>query len=135
MNPDARIKLSWSLLRYAYGIVILLVGLDKIFGTDFIVQWPKYISPFALSILPVSVPAFLLVIGVIEVAVAVMMLTRFPRIAGYLSIAWLLIIAVNLLLGGFIDIAVRDILLAIGAYVSVQLSIALEEKHAITQTA
>lgn len=135
MTPDARIKLSWSLLRYSYGIVILLVGLDKIFGTDLIVQWSKYISPFALSILPISVPAFLVLIGIIEVVVAIMMLTKFPRIAGYLSIAWLLIIAVNLFLGGFIDIAVRDILLAVGAYVSVLLSIALEEKHAIPQTA
>jgi uncharacterized membrane protein YphA (DoxX/SURF4 family) len=130
MNSNARVALSWNLLRYSYGIVILLVGLDKIFGTDFIVSWPKYISPFVLSILPVSVPVFLIAMGIIEVVVAIMLLTKWPRIAGYLSIAWLLLIAVNLLLGGYVDVAVRDILLAIGAFVSTELGLVVMQNKA-----
>ena len=117
MTPDARVKLSWSLLRYSYGAVILLAGLDKIFATNIIAEWPQYISPFVMGLLPVSVPVFLIGIGIIEVVVAIMMLTKFPRIAAYLSVAWLLLISVNLVLGGYLDVAIRDILLAIGAYV------------------
>ena len=135
MTSDARIKLSWTLLRYSYGAVILLAGLDKILGTDLIATWPKYISPFVLSMLPVSVPVFLVTMGVIEVIVAIAMLTKFPRLAGYVSVAWLLLIAVNLFMGGFTDIAIRDILLAVGAFVLAELTVAVEERHLITQTA
>lgn len=128
MDSTARVHLSWNLLRYSYGIVILLVGLDKIFGTELIVHWSKYISPFALSILPVSVPSFLIAIGVIEVVVAVLMLTKWPRLAGYLSIVWLVLIAINLLMAGYIDIAVRDLLLAVGAFVSTELAIVVQSQ-------
>jgi hypothetical protein len=134
MTPDARTKISWSLLRYSYGAVILLAGLDKILGTDLITYWPKYISPFVLGLLPVSVHVFLVAMGIIEVIVAIAMLTKLPRLAGYVSIAWLLLIAVNLFLGGFTDIAIRDILLAVGAFVLAELTVVVEEKYLITQT-
>lgn len=135
MNSNARVKLSWILLRYSYGIVILLAGLDKIFRTELIVQWFKYISPFVLGVLPVSVPVFLIAMGIVEILVAIMMLTRFPRVAGYLSVVWLLLISINLLLGGYVDIAIRDILLAIGAYVLTELTIAVEENQLPAKTA
>lgn len=126
MTTDARVKFSWSLLRYSFGAVILLAGLDKIFGTNLIVDWPQYISPFVMDILPVSVAAFLIGMGVIEVMVAVMMLTKLPRLAGYLTVAWLLLISLNLVLGGFLDVAIRDILLAIGAYAIAELTVAVK---------
>jgi hypothetical protein len=126
MNPNARIAFSWNLLRYAYGAVILLAGLDKLLGTDLIVAWAKYISPFVLGLLPVPVGVFLAAMGVVEIIVALMLLTRFPRIGGYLTVAWLLAISVNLVLLGAVDIAIRDILLAVGAYVLAELTIAIE---------
>ena len=122
MNLDSRVTLSWNLLRYSFGAVILLAGLDKVFGTNLITTWAMYISPTVLGLLPVSVSLFLIIIGVIEVVVAVMMLTRFTRLAAYLSVAWLLLISVNLFLGGYVDIAIRDILLAIAAYVMAELT-------------
>lgn len=132
MNADTRVKLSWNLLRYSYGAVILLAGLDKLFGTDIIVYWPKYISPFVAGLLPVSTGVFLGAMGVVEIAVAILLLTRWPRIAGYLSVAWLLLISVNLLMMGFRDIAIRDILLAVGAVVLAELTVAVEEKKLVS---
>ena len=123
MASDASVRLSWSLLRYSYGAVILLAGLDKVFATNLIVAWPQYISPFVLGILPVSVPVFLIAMGVIEVVVGLMLLTKFPRIAAYLTVAWLVLISVNLVLGGHVDVAIRDLLLAIGAFVIAKLSV------------
>ncbi len=70
---------------------------------------------------------FLLVMGIVEVVVAVMLLTKYERIAAYLSVAWLLLISVNLLMLGMIDIAIRDILLAVGALVLALLSYAVVE--------
>lgn len=127
MDALSRIKFSWSLLRYSYGAVILLAGLDKIFATNLIVTWSKYVSPFVAGLLPISVPAFLVIMGVIEVVVAIMLLTKWPRLSGYIVIAWLLLISVNLFLGGFVDVAIRDILLAIGAFVLTELTIAEEQ--------
>lgn len=128
-----RVVLSWNLLRYTYGAVLLLAGLDKIAGTDLIVEWAKYISPQVLAVVQ-NAGVFLLVMGVVEVVVAVMLVTKFERIAAYLSVAWLLLISVNLLMLGMIDIAIRDILLAVGALVLALLSdavIELRRQHTV----
>lgn len=127
MNAQKKVMVSWNLLRYSYGVVVLLAGLDKVFGTDLIVNWPKYVSPLAESLLPFSVGTFLVIIGIVEVVVALMLLTKFTRLGAYLATGWLLIIAINLLMLGYIDIAIRDVLLAVGAYTLGILSAAEEE--------
>jgi hypothetical protein len=129
MTSTTRLSLSWNLLRFAYGAVLILAGLDKVFGTDLIVYWPKYVSPFVAGILPVSVGAFLVFMGVVEIIVGLMLVTKFPRIAGFLSIVWLLLISVNLVILGFFDIAIRDVLLALGAFVLTELTVAVEDMH------
>ncbi len=121
MSTQTPVVLAWNLLRYSYGAVLLLAGLDKVFATNLIVDWAQYISSQAMSMLP-SVSAFLFFIGVVEVVVAVLMLTKFQRLAGYLSVAWLLIISLNLVILGTLDIAIRDVLLAVGALVLVLLT-------------
>lgn len=134
MVGNKRVVFSWNLLRYAYGAVVLLAGLDKLLGTDLIVSWPKYISPFVGSHLPVSVGVFLAGMGVIEIAVAIMLMTKWPRIGGYLAVVWLVIIAVNLLMLGYVDIAIRDVLLAVGALVLAELTVAVEDLKLVRQT-
>lgn len=114
------------MLRYSYAAVVLLAGLDKIVGTNIITDWPKYVSPFVAGMLPVSVTTFIVAIGVIEVVVAVLAVTRYTVLASYISAAWLVLIAVNLLMiGGYIDVAIRDVLLAVGAVAAAQLGQAL----------
>lgn len=134
MDGTKRVVFSWNLLRYAYGAVLVLAGLDKLFGTDLIVYWPKYISPFVGSHLPVSVGVFLGAMGVVEIAVAILLVTKWPRIGGYLSVVWLVLIAVNLLMLGYVDIAVRDILLAVGAVALAELTVAVEKLGMVRQT-
>src|SRR5262249_19724845 len=135
MTADRRIAFSWNLLRYAYGAVVLLAGLDKLLGTDLIVNWPKYISPFVAGLLPVSTGVFLAGMGIVEIVVGLMLLTKWPRIAGFLTIAWLVLISINLLMLHFIDIAIRDLLLAVGAFVLTELTVAVEEKKLTAATA
>ncbi len=113
----------WKMLRYSYGVVILLAGLDKVLGLNLITTWAKYISPMVANIIPFSAHTFVVVIGVIELLAAILIFTKFNRLAFYVAAAWLVLIALNLLmLGGYNDIAVRDVLLAIGAYATAKLA-------------
>lgn len=134
MEGTKRVVFSWNILRYAYGAVLVLAGLDKLLGTDLIVHWSKYISPMVAGMLPVSTGVFLGAMGVVEIAVAILLVTKWPRIGGYLSVAWLVLIAVNLLMLGYVDIAVRDVLLAVGALALAELTVAVEQLHYVKQT-
>lgn len=129
-----RVVFSWNLLRYAYGAVLVLAGLDKLLGTNLIVYWPKYISPFVAGMLPTSQRVFLGAMGVVEIVVAIMLVSIWPRLGGYLSLAWLVLIAINLLMLGFVDIAVRDMLLAVGALALAELTVAVEQLKLVPQT-
>ena len=111
-----RTKLSeiyWP-LRVAYGLVPLLAGLDKY--TNILADWERYVSPLAASLLPVGVGTFLHIIGIVEVVVGLSVLFGLARLGGLVAAAWLVAIALQLLLAGFIDIAVRDLVMAVGAY-------------------
>src|SRR5215471_17608685 len=85
----------WA-LRTAFGLGPLLAGLDKFM--NLLVDWEKYLSPGVRQMLPISGALFM-------------------RVVGYIAMLWLWAIAVNLILtGGYYDIALRDILLGMGAY-------------------
>ena len=100
-------------LRAAFGLVPLLAGLDKFFYL--LTDWSQYVAPAARDILPVTPVQFLYVAGVIEIVVGLAILTRWTVIGSYVAAAWLLLIAANLVLAGFYDVAVRDVVMAIAA--------------------
>ncbi|HEX8993755.1 MAG TPA: hypothetical protein VF803_00700 [Candidatus Paceibacterota bacterium] len=125
MHTNPHTSRAWKTLRYSYGIVIVLAGLDKLFGTNIIVFWPKYISPLVASTIATNATAFLIVMGIIEVIVGILAFTRFTMLSSYISAVWLILITINLLLvGGYLDIAIRDLLLALGAFAAGQLAAA-----------
>ncbi len=104
----------WA-LRITFGLGPLLAGVDKF--TNVLVNWEKYLSPVAQRVLPVSPTTFMHAVGVIEVIVGVAILLGAARIFGYIAMLWMFAIAANLIsAGGYYDVAVRDILLGIGAY-------------------
>jgi hypothetical protein len=55
-------------------------------------------------------------VGVIEIAVGVTILAVAPRIGAYVASVWLLLVAVNLVIGGHFDVAVRDVVMSIAAF-------------------
>jgi ABC-type branched-subunit amino acid transport system permease subunit len=60
----------------------------------------------------------MLITGPIEILVGLSILTRWTRLGAYVLSAWLLAISINLVFtGGFYDLAVRDVEIAIAAYV------------------
>lgn len=101
-------------LWLTYGLVPLLAGLDKFL--NLLTDWPKYLSPWMAGILPMSPETFMHVVGVIEIVVGLMVLTRWTRLGAWITAAWLVLIAGNLVTMGLFDIAVRDLAMAVGAY-------------------
>lgn len=101
-------------LKVGFAAVPLLAGLDKFF--NLLADWPRYLSPAAASLLPVAPETAMHVIGVIEIAVGIAMLSRWTVEASLVAAVWLIAIALNLVAAGFYDIAVRDVVMAVGAY-------------------
>lgn len=112
---------AWWALRIGLGLGPFLAGLDKFF--NLLTDWGMYLSPVVLRVVPVSAPVFMRTVGVIEMAVGLVVLAGWTRLGGYVVMAWLVAIAGNLVTTGmFYDLAVRDALIAIGAYALARLS-------------
>ena len=111
-------RTSWNATFYplwiVYAVVPVAAGIDKFFYL--LADWDTYIAPLFARLLPFDGRTFMLIVGVIEVAVGVAALTRFRRLAAYVAAAWLVCISINLLIGGFYDVAVRDLTMAVGAF-------------------
>lgn len=102
------------LLKYTYGLVFIVAGADKFI--NLVTQWTKYVSPFVLNILPVSLAHLIMAVGILEIVIGILILSPKTRIGAYLAAVWLLIIVANLLsMGMYFDIAVRDVVMAVGA--------------------
>ena len=112
---DTRLNpVFWS-LRIAFGLTAFLAGLDKFF--NLLTNWEQYASPLLLSIVPLSAGTLMRVAGVIEIIAGVAVLAGLARLGGYVVAAWLTLIALSLLTTGrFFDVAVRDLVMAIGAF-------------------
>ena len=125
MTIDRRVESARQVLRVVFGVVPFLAGLDKFF--NLLTDWPRYLSPAAEAILPVSGGTFMHVAGVVEMAVGIAILTRWTVIGSYVAAAWLTAIALNLVATGhFFDVAVRDRVMATAAYALARLTEASE---------
>ena len=103
-----------STLRIAIGLMATLAGLDKFF--NLLTNWEMYVGPVAQQLLPVAPTTFMAIVGVIEFAVGLTVLVIRPSLGAFIASAWLGLVAINLVLGGHLDIAVRDLVLAVSAY-------------------
>ena len=111
------------MLRIGFGVAPALAGLDKIVRANLLADWPAYISPLATAVLPIGGDAFMQIVGVIELAVGVAILTIATRVGAYVAAAWMVAIAVNLITTGqYFDVAVRDLLMAVAAYTLARLT-------------
>src|SRR5687767_6395116 len=102
------------ILKYTYGLLAIAAGADKF--THLLVNWNQYLAPAVADLVPFSTPTFMVIVGVIEIIAGIIVLIK-PRIGSLIVSLWLLGIAINLLLTGqYFDIAVRDTVMAIGAF-------------------
>jgi uncharacterized membrane protein YphA (DoxX/SURF4 family) len=125
-NTDNRLNTTWWALRALFGFVPIAAGLDKFF--NLLTNWEAYLNPIAIKIVPVSPTTFMHIVGVIEIVAGIVVLSHFTKLGAYVVTAWLVAIALNLLtMGKFLDVAVRDLGLAVAAFSLAQLTAIREE--------
>ena len=110
----------WT-LRIAFGATAFLAGLDKFF--NLLANWEAYVSPLMLSLVPFSADVLMRVAGVIEMIAGIAVLAGLTRLGGYVIAAWLTLISIALVTTGrYFDVAVRDLVMAAGAFTLAKIS-------------
>jgi hypothetical protein len=117
---ETQIKQLQTLLKFTYGLVPIVAGADKF--TNILTNWEQYLNPGIKQMLPLGEHAFMMIVGVIEIVAGIIVLAK-PAIGAWIVSAWLVLIALTLIFSGhYLDVAVRDIVMAIGAFVLAKLS-------------
>jgi uncharacterized membrane protein YphA (DoxX/SURF4 family) len=125
MAANHRLNSAWWTLRIGFGLVPIFAGIDKFF--NLLTNWEMYLNPLVPRLLHISAPTFMHIIGAIEIVAGILVLTRFTRYAAYIVMAWLWAIALSLIAQGqFLDVAVRDIEMSLGAFALAKLTEARE---------
>jgi len=107
-------------LRVTYGLVPIIAGLDKF--TNLLTNWASYLSPQMIRMIPFDATTFMKIVGIIEIIAGLIVLIR-PAIGAYIVMIWLICIALQLIIGGhYFDVAVRDLVMAVGAYTLAKLT-------------
>ncbi len=110
-NSDTVVSSTQATLRYIFTIVPIVAGADKFL--NLLADWESYLSPFVLNVIPVSAATFMYAVGIIEIVAGVPVWLR-PRLGGFVVMAWLIAIALQLILSGhYLDVAVRDLVIAL----------------------
>jgi uncharacterized membrane protein YphA (DoxX/SURF4 family) len=111
----------YTVLKLTYGVVPIVAGADKL--TNLLVDWKQYLSPVLVDLLPFSPSTFMMIVGVIEIVAGLLVLSKFTKLGAYVVSAWLVAIALSLVTTGkFFDVAVRDLVMAVGAFALAQLA-------------
>lgn len=114
LNLNQSIKPTFNLLKLTFGILPIVAGFDKF--TNLLTHWENYLHPGLTGMLPFAPHTFMMIVGVVEIIAGVIVLAK-PAIGGYIVAAWLALIALTLLASGnYLDVAVRDLVIAIGAF-------------------
>lgn len=108
-----KIESVYQFLRATLGVVALAAGLDKFL--ELLADWDVYLAPPARDLLNGG-QGFMYAVGVIEALVGIAILSGKTRVFGYALSAWLVAISVNLVVGGWYDVAVRDLVIAAAAF-------------------
>jgi uncharacterized membrane protein YphA (DoxX/SURF4 family) len=122
----ATIRQLQQTLKLTFGIVPVVAGLDKF--TNLLTNWVDYLGDNK-DIIPFDALIFMKIVGVIEIIAGIIVLVR-PLVGAYIVMAWLICIAIQLMVGGqYFDVAVRDLVMAIGAYTLAQLTRIQDQKQ------
>lgn len=119
-NMNTNIQLVKTMLKYTFGLMPIVAGLDKF--TNILTNWSAYISDGLAGLLPFEPATFMMVVGVVEIVAGILVFTK-TKIGAYIVSAWLTCIALSLILSWtYVDVAVRDLVMAIGAFSLAKLS-------------
>lgn len=104
---------AFALLRTVFTVAPIAFGLDKF--AELLTSWEQYLAPWVNDLVPGTAHQAMLAVGVVEVLAGVLVLVR-PDLGGYVVAAWLFGIILNLVtMGEYLDVALRDFGLLVGA--------------------
>lgn len=106
------VEQSRQLLRVVYGLFPVVAGADKF--TNVLADWVELLPAAVAGLLPLEPQLFMYVVGVIEIVAGVVVFLR-TEYGAYLVAAWLVAVAATQVVGGNLDVAVRDVWIAVGA--------------------
>ncbi|MBO0813255.1 MAG: hypothetical protein J2P23_14595 [Microlunatus sp.] len=119
-RDDSAYTAFW-ILRIGFVVLPFWMGLDK-FVKVLTPDWPHYLAPWIVGLLPFSAQTAMYIVGIIEMIAGLLIAIK-PRYAAYVVALWLAGIIVNYLTySGFYDIALRDFGLLIAALALAALS-------------
>jgi len=105
---------AYKLLHFGFVAAPILAGLDKFF--HLLTNWDQYLAPWVGRISPIGGHNLMLAAGAVEIAAGILVAVK-PRIGAPVVGAWLCMILVSLLsMGAYLDVALRDLGLALGAF-------------------
>ena len=104
---------AFTLLRLGFTVAPILFGIDKF--TEWMTDWSPYLWSGVSDALGTNADDVMLAVGAIEIVAGLLVAIR-PRVGALVVAAWLGGIIVNLVLvGGMLDIALRDFGLLLAA--------------------
>jgi len=107
-------------LQFTLGATAVAAGADKFL--NLLTNWEQYLNEDFAEKLGLTPSQFMKLVGVIEIAAGATVLSGRTRFGGLLVSAWLLGISGNLFSKGkYLDVAVRDINMAVAAYALAEL--------------
>lgn len=119
-TKSGRLDSVWTTLRLTYAVVPIVAGLDKF--TNILTNWSQYLNQDLVRLLPFEASTFMIIIGIVEIAAGVIVLAK-TELGAYVVSAWLACIALSLIVSlSYLDVAVRDLVMAVGAFCLAQLT-------------
>lgn len=111
---ESNLNIVKNLLKYTFGLVPIVAGFDKF--TNILADWSQYLSDGLAGMLPFAPSTFMMIVGVIEIAAGVLVLTK-TKLGAIIVSAWLMLIALTLIFSWtYVDVAVRDLVMAVAAF-------------------
>ena len=115
-----KLKSISNVFRFSYGLIIMAIGIDNYL--NILVNWSEYLNPIIPSFFNTDAKTFMYYIGIFEIFSGTLVLLS-PKIGGYLISFFFFFTSVNLISQfKYFDIALRDLILAIGAFSFARLS-------------
>ena len=120
MTELDHLNLARRALKVGLGLAPIVAGIDKYFNK--LTDWTMYLNPLATRVVPLTAPTFMHLVGIVEICAGLLVLSKWTKAGAYIVMLWLMCIAINLVtMRMFFDLAVRDIEIALSAFVLAQL--------------
>ncbi len=105
---------AYQILHIGFTAAPILAGIDKFF--HLLCNWDQYLAPWVARLSPIGGHHLMMAVGAVEIAAGILVAFR-PRLGAPVVGVWLCLIMVNLItMGSYLDVALRDLGLALGAF-------------------